>query len=143
MRVSCLRLLTDPFIVSTKMSFTSGLLRMSNCLQGNNLSNVNSLAGFSTYFGTSVRSYIRNFWAKPTAFPVPGHMHKSKSLDGHNKLIGNKGLKLWGTSGANNWRPSEIRRTRKRSYEAKMQYKTGREFIMQNMLRGKKKFAEF
>ena len=143
MRVSCLRLLTDPVIVSTKMSFTSALLRTSNCIQGNNLSNWNNLSRFSTYFRTSVRSYIRNFWAKPTAYPVPGHMHKSKTLDGHNKVIGNKGLKLWGTSSARSWRPSEIRRIRKRSFESKMQYKTGREFIMENMIRGKKKFAEF
>ena len=94
--------------------------------------------GFSTHFGNSTRSYIRNFWSKKTARPVPSHMHKGKRLDGFNK---NLYIKVWG--GPDNWRPSEIQRMRKRSWETKMKYKTGREFIMWNMIRGKSKYAEF
>ena len=42
---------------------------------------------FSTQFGNSTRSYIRNFWSKKTARPMPGHMHKGKRLDGYNKNL--------------------------------------------------------
>ena len=49
-------------------------------------------------------------------------------------------IKVWG--GPDTWRPSEIQRMRKRSWETKMKYKTGREFIMWNKIRGKSKYAE-
>ena len=48
---------------------------------------------------------------------------------------------MWG--GQRNWRPSEVHRLRKRSYETKMKYKSGREFIMWNMIKGKSKYAEY
>jgi len=111
---------------------------LSNYLNSGSVSSLNNFLGFSTLTGNSSRSYIRNFWNKPTAMPAPGHMHQNKRLDGNNK---NLYIKLWG--GHRNWRPSEVRRLRKRSYETKMQYKTGREFIMWNMIRGKSKYAEY
>jgi len=111
--------------------------RLSNYLNPVGVSSLNNILGFSTLMGNSSRSYIRNFWNKKTAMPVPGHMHKNKRLDGNNK---NLYIKLWGT---NTWRPSEIKRLRNRSYEQKMKYKTGREFIMFNMIRGKSKYAEY
>jgi len=40
------------------------------------------------------------------------------------------------------WRPSEFQR-HKNSWDTKMKYKTGREIIMWNMIRGKSKYAEF
>jgi len=119
------------------MQFGNVTRCLSNYLNPVGVSSLNNILGFSTSMGNSSRSYIRNFWNKPTAMPVPGHMHKNKRLDGHNK---NLYIKLWGT---NTWRPSEIKRLRNRSYEQKMKYKTGREFIMFNMIRGKSKYAEY
>jgi len=120
------------------MPIANASSKISGYLKPIGVSSLNNFWGFSTFIGNSSRSYIRNFWNQKTAMPVPGHMHKHKRLDSHNK---NLYIKLWGGDGA--WRPSEIARLRKRSYESKMKYKTGREFIMHNMIRGKSKYAEY
>ena len=61
--------------------------RLSNYLNPVGVSSLNNILGFSTLMGNSSRSYIRNFWNKKTAMPVPGHMHKNKRLDGNNKNL--------------------------------------------------------
>ena len=60
---------------------------LSNYLNPVGVSSLNNILGFSTSMGNSSRSYIRNFWNKPTAMPVPGHMHQNKRLDGNNKNL--------------------------------------------------------
>ena len=60
---------------------------LSNYLNSGSVSSLNNFLGFSTLTGNSSRSYIRNFWNKPTAMPVPGHMHQNKRLDGNNKNL--------------------------------------------------------
>ena len=60
---------------------------LSNYLNSGSVSSLNNFPGFSTLTGNSSRSYIRNFWNKPTAMPAPGHMHQNKRLDGNNKNL--------------------------------------------------------
>lgn len=117
--------------------------QISQYFKPSHVSAVGNLLGYSTEIGNSTRSYIRNFWEKGTAKPVAGHLHHGKKLDGYNK---NLYIKVWGgvrnSNSSQGWRPSEFRR-QKNMWETKMQYKTGREFIMWNMIRGKRKYAEF
>jgi len=120
-----------------KMSLGRISYQISNYFTAGRVSALNNLFGYSTQVGNSTRSYVRNFWEKGTAMPVRGHLHKGKRLDGYNK---NLYIKLWG--GPRLWRPSEFHR-KKKSWETKMTYKTGREQIMWNMIRGKSKYAEF
>ena len=71
----------------SRMQFGNVTRCLSNYLNPVGVSSLNNILGFSTSMGNSSRSYIRNFWNKPTAMPVPGHMHKNKRLDGHNKNL--------------------------------------------------------
>jgi len=125
------------------MSLQNASNLFSKCIQ-TNVSALASLSGFSTQIGNSSRGYIRDFWKKPTAMPTPGHLHKSKTLDGHNKRLYIKVPGKGGNGKGNkSWRPSYYRTLTKSGYDTKMKYKTGREFIMWNMIRGKSKYAEY
>lgn len=66
------------------MSLRSVSRLISNCLNPTAVPSLYNF-GFSTLMGNSTRSYIRNFWNRKTAIPVPGHMHKNKRFDGNNK----------------------------------------------------------
>ena len=44
-----------------------------------------SATGFSTQLGNSSRTYVKNFWEKGTAFPLPGTIGKKETHFTHNK----------------------------------------------------------
>ena len=71
----------------TRMPLESIRCHLSTVCRAINVSTLNDLSGFSTQFGNSTRSYIRNFWAKGTALPHPGHRQHGKRLDGYNKNL--------------------------------------------------------
>ena len=69
------------------MPIANASSKISGYLKPIGVSSLNNFWGFSTFIGNSSRSYIRNFWNQKTAMPVPGHMHKHKRLDSHNKNL--------------------------------------------------------
>lgn len=85
-------------------------------------------ASLNPFLLGGVRSYVRNFWARQTRFPWPAQKAQAQRL-GHKKTF-------YAREHGVRRRPSEFRRLRVDSFEARSSHPTGRQIIYKRILTG-------
>jgi len=111
-----------------------------------NVSGVNSFlqAAARPSSVVSVRNYMRDFWAKPTGaakWKKKGHLQGKPWIFKNNKgnmTANHLWLKNCGPS-----RPSYLYYRKTKSFDAMFAHELGRKELMQRIVRGDKKIAEF